>query len=51
MEKWTFGKKRLLRSRAQGRPSDRPVPDDAPDYLLKDITNISVYSEDIQESN
>jgi len=38
--------KRLLKSRVQGRPSNRPIPTDAPSYLLKDIANTSTNSED-----
>ena len=39
--------KRLLKSRVQGRPSNRPIPTDAPSYLLRDIANTSTNSEDI----
>ena len=38
--------KRLLKSRVQGRPSNRPIPTDAPSYLLRDIANTSTNSED-----
>jgi len=48
---WTSGlsvsSKRLLRPRAQGRSSERPIPFDVPDYLLRNITNTSVDNEDI----
>ena len=41
VSKLSVRSKRLLRSEAQGRPSDRSIPHDAPEYLLRDITNTS----------